>query len=301
MKPGDFVVAQNTKTFLQADLGLLLHYTPLNIKTALSEIDTAFGSKFIQTKDAHYRLNAVLLDEMEYFSTYNHRLLFEEDREYSLYDHAHRFIEKIPYNQDTKHRFINRIVRVNDNPKYPELYNPFIATMVTPGTTNIPPCCPIGLEFAVDLIHDILRHRLPRRYRTRIDNTVKFDSYTGYFDPEVLMDTPTVKRMKESFDYIVEMLEKMLSLTTDCSENNLIDFFYVNGYLHLINYGDHRLVDLALVKYINKADEVDIFKSTIPDQETAVDVFYTIKEKVQDTIRLQLLNPKLKVLTATCG
>lgn len=301
MKPGDFVVAQNTKTFMQADLGLLLYYTPLNIKTALAEIDTAFGTKFIQTKDSHQRLAAVLLDEMEYFSTYNHRLLFQEDVEYSLYDHVNRFIEKIPYNHDTKHRFINRIVRVNDNPKYPELYNPFIASMVTPGTTNIPPCCPIGLEFAVDLIHDILRHRLPRRYRTRIDNTVKFDSYTGYFDPEVLTDTPTVRRMKESFDYIVEMLVKMLSLTTDCGENNLIDFFYVNGYLHLINYGDYRLVDIALVKYITKADEVDIFETHIPDKVTAIEAFHTIKEKVQDMVMLQLLNPKLKVLTATCG
>ena len=301
MKPGDFVVAQNTKTFMQYDLGLLLHYTPLNIKTALTEIDTAFGSKFIQTKDAHYRLNAVLLDEMEYFSTYNHRLLFEEDTEYRLYDHANRFIEKIPYNQDTKHRFINRIVRVNDNPKYPELYNPFIATMMTPGTTNTPPCCPIGLEFAVSLIRDILRVNLPRRYRTRNSKSIQFDNYTGYFDPEVLMDTPTLKRMKESFKYIVEMLRKMLSLTTDCSENNLIDFFYVNGYLHLINYGDYRIVDLSLVKYITKADEVDVFETRIPDKEAAVNAFYTIKEKVQDTIRLQLLNPKLKVLTATCG
>jgi hypothetical protein len=75
----------------------------------------------------------------------------------------------------------------------------------------------------------------------------------------------------------------------------------VNGYLHLINYGDYRLVDIALVKYITKADEVDIFETRIPDQETAVDVFFTIKEKVQSTVMTQLLNPKLKVLTATCG
>lgn len=301
MKPGDFVTAQNTKAFMQADLGLLLYYTPLNIKTALTEIDTAFGTKFIQTKDSHQRLSSVLLDEMEYFSTYNHRLLFVEDIEYRLYDHANRFIEKIPYNADTKHRFINRIVRVNDNPEYPSLYNPFIATMVTPGTTNIPPCCPIGLEFAIDLIHDILRQHLPRRYRAKIDKEIRFDNYTGYFDPDVLMDSPTLKRMKESFSYIVEMLTKMISLTTNFSEGNLIDFFYVNGYLHLINYGDYRLVDIALVKYITKADEVDIFESRIPDKETAIDVFFTIKEKVQDMVELQLLNPKLKVLTATCG